>query len=233
MPNRSASSAYRNVTFTSLQSHYARATRTPCIFSVHGVLSMHDATAALGSTHTYSHHCAQTSIAVLKTAGRRHACSEFNVQYKITAQSNVHDALKTWLATAHTSVRLDYQCCQGWYLARLQRSLTAPFCDDRNQRGRLNDRVSYAFSSTSHSHVFVYGSKSRARHAHPAVITRIAAVRVVLPAVVVAPSAAVGGDVQIHKCSPLVRSGGGHDTNLDRKPESREDNISSSAPRQS
>ncbi len=74
-------------------------------------------------------------------------------------------------------------------------------------------------TSSSHSHDAVCGP--RARHARPSVVTRVTAGGVVLPACLVAPCVAVGGDVQIHECSPLVRSGGGHDTHSDNPLERR------------
>jgi hypothetical protein len=74
-----------------------------------------------------------------------------------------------------------------------------------------------ACDSRRHSHVAVARSTtSRARHARPAVVTRITAGGVVLPAVLIAaPRAAIGGDVQLHECSPLNSSGGGNDTHSD------------------
>jgi hypothetical protein len=81
---------------------------------------------------------------------------------------------------------------------------------------------SHALDSTSRSHVAIARSTtSRAGHARPAVVTRITAGGVVLPACLGAPRAAVGGDVKLHECSPLVRSGGGHDTHSDTPLERR------------
>jgi hypothetical protein len=88
----------------------------------------------------------------------------------------------------------------------------------RRQSTRTAQRTSarIARDSRRHSHVAIARSTtSRARHARPGVVTRITACGVVLPARPGAPRAAVGGDVQLHECSPLARGSGGHDTHSD------------------
>jgi hypothetical protein len=91
----------------------------------------------------------------------------------------------------------------------------------QQQHRRQNERaqgpaIAAPSTSASRSHAAIAGSNtSRARHARPAVVTGVAAGTVVLPACLGAPCAAVGGDVQLHECSPLGRSGGGNDTHSD------------------
>jgi hypothetical protein len=64
--------------------------------------------------------------------------------------------------------------------------------------------------AAGHSHVAVRPTSTA--DTNPAVVAGVTTTAVVPPSRVVTPVAAVGGDVQLHECSPLVSSSRGHDT---------------------
>jgi hypothetical protein len=212
-----------NTVSSSRQFLYTRATRTVYLMSMLTVClqcTMHDTPATLGFTE-------HTSIHIV-ARGRHSQCtkqlagvapdSDFNVQYNTMAQNSVCDALK---ATGHktyvSSVRLPMlsgmiprMLRQHMFntVLRKQQSTRAAQCTSACD--------SHALVSRSHSHAAVCRSAtSRACHARPAVVTRVTAYGVVLPAGVDAPRAASGGNVEVHECSPLSSSGGGHDAHSD------------------
>ncbi len=67
--------------------------------------------------------------------------------------------------------------------------------------------------AAGHSHVAVRPTSTA--HTNPAVVAGVTATAVVPPSRVVTPVAAVGGDVQLHECTPLVSSSRGYDTARD------------------